>query len=137
MVETVGAILCDGESVLLGLRASHRTFPGCWDLIGGHVAAGETPWEALWRELLEEIGVAEARGTFLETLTVGGVPLHLHVVSGWCGVPSIRNDEHDELRWFALSAAADLPNLASSEYRRTFITLQTSWAQVDPAPRPG
>lgn len=30
--------------------------PGCWGLFGGHLDAGESPEEALRRELLEEIG---------------------------------------------------------------------------------
>ncbi len=32
-------------------------FPGHWDLIGGHVEEGETPEEALVREVKEEIGI--------------------------------------------------------------------------------
>jgi 8-oxo-dGTP diphosphatase len=30
--------------------------PGCWGLFGGHLDAGESPEEAVRRELLEEIG---------------------------------------------------------------------------------
>ena len=29
--------------------------PGCWGLFGGHLDPSETPEQALWRELLEEI----------------------------------------------------------------------------------
>ena len=33
-------------------------FPNHWDLIGGHVETGETPAQALVREVREEIGIA-------------------------------------------------------------------------------
>lgn len=32
-------------------------FPNCWDLIGGHIEEGETPEEALIREVKEELGI--------------------------------------------------------------------------------
>jgi 8-oxo-dGTP diphosphatase len=32
-------------------------FPGYWDLIGGHIEEGETPKEALVREIKEELGI--------------------------------------------------------------------------------
>jgi 8-oxo-dGTP pyrophosphatase MutT (NUDIX family) len=33
-----------------------RTFPGCWDIVGGHVEAGEDLLTALNREVEEETG---------------------------------------------------------------------------------
>ncbi|MEV0755463.1 NUDIX domain-containing protein [Streptosporangium sp. NPDC050280] len=54
----VGAVLVNprGE-VFLQRRAPHvRLFPGCWDIVGGHVEAGETLCAALAREIAEETG---------------------------------------------------------------------------------
>ena len=53
----VGAFLIRRGSVLLGLRAPHKTFPNCWDMFGGHVEADETEFETLVRELREELGI--------------------------------------------------------------------------------
>jgi 8-oxo-dGTP diphosphatase len=52
----VGAVLVNprGE-VFLQRRAPHvRLFPGCWDIVGGHVEDGETLCTALAREIEEE-----------------------------------------------------------------------------------
>ena len=45
------------------------TFPGKWDITGGHVGAGETYLNAAIRELDEELGISVMPGN-LETLDI-------------------------------------------------------------------
>ncbi len=56
MPVTVGAIIVDCEGrVFVQRRSDERTlFPGLWDIPGGHVEPGETPLDALVREVYEE-----------------------------------------------------------------------------------
>lgn len=111
--------------ILLGLRAAHKSFAGCWDVIGGHVAFGETAWAALCRELAEELGVEIERGYHLAALQLLGPSrdsstLDIYAVTAWNGEPSVQNDEHVELKWFLLHEAARLTNLATPQYREVF-----------------
>ena len=60
MIEIAQALLFDRDGkLLIYLRDDKPTipFPNHWDLFGGHVEVGETPEQALCRELQEEIGV--------------------------------------------------------------------------------
>jgi 8-oxo-dGTP diphosphatase len=53
----VGAVIVDDGRAFVHRRAYDRSlFPGCWDIPGGHVDVGETPLDALGRELQEETG---------------------------------------------------------------------------------
>ena len=54
----VGALILSINTgrVLLNLRASHKSHPACWSIWGGMMEEGETPKDALLRELSEEMG---------------------------------------------------------------------------------
>lgn len=121
------AVLVRDGQVLLGLRSLHRRrAPGRWDVIGGKVEPGETRAAALARELGEELGivptVVRPLGTIPDPPSPGlpGAEYHLHAVLDWIGEPAIRDDEHSELRWFALADALREPLLACPDYPEFF-----------------
>ncbi|RYY23399.1 MAG: NUDIX domain-containing protein [Sphingomonadales bacterium] len=128
MAETVGAALVRDGRVLLGLRASHKSFAGLWDIIGGHIETGETPWSALCRELDEELGISGIGGEPIGTFTIRdhhrSSILHIYSVTAWQGEPAVRNDEHSEIRWFELEEALRLPNIVTAQYRTVFESLE-------------
>jgi 8-oxo-dGTP diphosphatase len=62
-VRTVGAILVNQRGEILLQQRDDKPdlpFAGCWTTFGGRVEPGETPDEAMQRELLEEIELAPA-----------------------------------------------------------------------------
>ena len=123
----VGAILLKDGALLLGRRATHRSYPDCWDLIGGHVEPSETIEQALVREVGEEIGVMPLQFAKLASLCAEGIELHIYWVDAWSGgEPALRGDEHVELGWFTVEEACALPRLASAEYIRVFQQLRAS-----------
>ncbi len=118
MQEIVAAVLVRSGRALLGHRHPDRaSYPDCWDVIGGHVEAGETPAGALVRELDEELGIrvdSDALGQPFRTATVGPkLQLDVWVITEWTGeVMNQAPEEHDRLGWFS---AAELSQLAWSD----------------------
>lgn len=52
-----GLIVNNEDKIFVQKRSADRNlFPGCWDIAGGHVDAGESIYNALEREIFEETG---------------------------------------------------------------------------------
>ncbi len=67
----VGALIADDAGRIFVQRRSEQRalFPGCWDLVGGHLEPDETIVEALEREIFEETGwTLETIGLVVYTL---------------------------------------------------------------------
>ncbi len=116
--EVVGAAVVDSLATPRRLLAARRTEPaalaGGWELPGGKVDPGETPEEALHRELAEELGVSVRLGDLVPGPLAGGRwPLgSAYVIRVWFaevveGDPQPIED-HDELRWVDAGQALDL-----------------------------
>jgi 8-oxo-dGTP diphosphatase len=65
MIEVVAGVIEREGCVLVCRRRQDQRHPGKWEFPGGKVEAGETPAEALARELEEELGVRAVIGTEL------------------------------------------------------------------------
>lgn len=50
------AVIHAGDKVLITRRSAHQRHPGCWEFPGGKIDPGESPLEALSREIREELG---------------------------------------------------------------------------------
>lgn len=108
----VAGLLRRGDRVLLCHRAPDRSwYPDAWDLPGGHVEDGETPEQALVRELREELGVEVAAplGAPFARVLDADFSLSVWIVDAWSGEPAdLAPGEHDAVAWFDLARAADL-----------------------------
>jgi 8-oxo-dGTP diphosphatase len=131
MKQIACAILLRDGRILLGRRTPQRRFyPDCWDVLGGHLEAGETPEQALIREVQEEAGVTPLRHRLVATLPDpdpvrnGEARYHIFVITGWTGgEPRMLGDEHSEIRWVPIDEAVRLPDLAIDAYRDIFRSL--------------
>ncbi|MFG2135769.1 (deoxy)nucleoside triphosphate pyrophosphohydrolase [Streptomyces sp. NPDC048650] len=96
----VGAAVCDRGRLLAARRSAPPALAGRWELPGGKVEDGETPEQALVRELREELGVEAAAGERIpgEWVLRPGFVLRVWTARLLSGEPRPLQD-HDELRW--------------------------------------
>lgn len=111
--QVVGAVLVANDKVLLCRRSTGRaSYPGVWDIPGGHIEEGEGPEEALRRELKEELGInlPECSADRLAVVIVPGkYDLTVYLIRSWRGSPvNLAPDEHDEICWFSADALGSL-----------------------------
>ena len=106
----VAAIIFENArgEILLYLRDEKPglPFPGHWDLFGGHVEEGETPEQALVREVKEELGIELTEYRFFrkyECLTGDVQPNTKFVFSGLITQPaeSLTLYEGQRLQFFS------------------------------------
>lgn len=111
-----GVIVGDDGRVLLGQRAPGTFYPGYWEFPGGKVEAGETPRDALVRELEEELGIVadEVRPWIVREHRYehGHVRLHFFEVPRWHGV--LDDKVHAALSWERRDAPAVSPMLPAN-----------------------
>ena len=99
------ALLVREGRVLLCHRHPDRWwYPNVWDIPGGHIDEGETPADALRRELREELGVSVDLPSVepWRVLTpASDLTLHVWVVDQWVGtVGNQAPNEHDKVGRF-------------------------------------
>jgi 8-oxo-dGTP diphosphatase len=110
--------LDDPQQLLAARRARPASLAGRWEFPGGKVDRGESPEEALHRELREELGVRVAVGVELVGPDDGAwilstrYVMRLWLVEAVSGIPEPLV-EHDEVRWLPLGQWLEVPWLDS------------------------
>ena len=110
----VACALVDGDGrVLLAQRPEGKSLAGLWEFPGGKVEQGETPEEALIRELAEELGI-ETKVSCLAPLTFAShsyesfhLLMPLYVCRRFWGVPQAR--EAQALKWVRPNRLREYP----------------------------
>jgi 8-oxo-dGTP diphosphatase len=111
----------DGRIFVQRRSASRRLFPGCWDVVGGHLEPGESVDDALRREVYEETGwqVTIVLGTLGEVTYTGDDGRErveedfLVRVDGDLSRPRLEADTHTAFRWVG---KADLDGLGLTDH---------------------
>ncbi|MEW6677387.1 MAG: Nudix family hydrolase [Pseudomonadota bacterium] len=116
-VEVAAAVIEAGDGrVLMASRPAGKAYAGWWEFPGGKVEPGETPRQALERELQEELGIQVSEAW--PWLNRSFVYPHAHVmlrffrVTGWQGEP--RALEGQTLAWTPVQAPEVAPILPAN-----------------------
>ncbi|GAB1369665.1 Nudix family hydrolase [Rhodocyclaceae bacterium] len=109
-------ILREDGCFLLGQRAADTFYSGYWEFPGGKVEAGETPYQALCRELHEELEIEVlAASPWIVREHVyehAHVRLHFFRVTAWQG--ELRDHVHAALAWQQAAALSVTPMLPAN-----------------------
>ncbi|ESQ92970.1 NTP pyrophosphohydrolase [Asticcacaulis sp. AC460] len=113
-VLVVAAALVDSEGrVLIAQRPDGKQLAGQWEFPGGKVEPGETPEDALIRELDEELGITVKRACLApfvfasHTYDDFHLLMPLYLIRRWDGEPESR--EHKALKWVRPNQMRDYP----------------------------
>lgn len=88
-INVVAAVICDSfenKRKILSTARGYGEFKGLWEFPGGKIEHGETPEQALIREIKEELDVEILVGNLIDTIEYDYPKFHLSMKCFWCVV---------------------------------------------------
>lgn len=103
-IRVVAAVIADKMEMPTKIFATARGYgemKGGWEFPGGKIEEGETPQEALKREIREELATKIEVGELIETIEYDYPKFHLSMDCFWCEVVSgdLELKEAEEAKW--------------------------------------
>ena len=97
----IKAVNESGEPVIFATQRGYGEFQGGWEFPGGKIEVGESPQEALRREIIEELDTEITIGELVDTVEYDYPNFHLSMDCFWCEVLSgnLILKEHEDARW--------------------------------------
>jgi mutator mutT protein len=101
-VRVVAAVIRSEDKIFATARG-YGEFKGRWEFPGGKIEPGETPQEALVREIQEELDVKVEVGDLIDTIEYDYPSFHLSMDCFWCNVTEgeIKLKEAEDARWLS------------------------------------
>jgi 8-oxo-dGTP diphosphatase len=110
------ALIVRDREVLIGQRRADQPMGSLWEFPGGKIEPGESPQEALTRELVEELGIRAEVGPAVTRIRHnyrggGAVDLQFFAVRNFAG--DIDNQIYQQVRWVKLEELPSYKFLAA------------------------
>ena len=97
----IKAVNKNGEDIIFATQRGYGEFKDGWEFPGGKIEEGETPQEALKREIMEELDTEISVGELIDTIEYDYPTFHLSMDCFWCEV--IKGDlvlkEAEDAKW--------------------------------------
>ena len=116
-IEVVAAIIRKGNKVFATQRG-YGDFKDWWEFPGGKMEAGETPEEALKREIREELSTEIGVDEFLCTVEYDYPKFHLTMHCYLCSLQTeaLYLNEHEAARWLSKGELDSVKWLPADKY---------------------
>ena len=101
-IEVVAAVICKGDKIFATQRG-YGDFKDRWEFPGGKMEPGETPQEALEREIREELCAEIEIDSYIDTVEWDYPAFHLTLHCFLCSLRSeaLHLNEHEAARWLS------------------------------------
>ena len=92
-----------GQPIIFATQRGYGDLKGGWEFPGGKIEEGETPQEALKREIMEELDTEISVGDLIDTIEYDYPTFHLSMDCFWCQI--VKGDlvlkEHEAAKWLS------------------------------------
>ncbi len=127
---SVGILFNQHSDLLMAERPKPKTWNGWWEFPGGKIELGESPEQALKRELKEEIGISvvDFKKWIIKKYKYEDydVVLHFYKITSWSG--NLEAKEKQKLTWVRLKKIDVSPILPANEFIFKAIALPEIYA---------
>lgn len=97
----IKAVNENNKPIIFATQRGYGEFKGGWEFPGGKIETGETPKEALKREIMEELDTEISVGELIDTIEYDYPEFHISMDCFWCEMVSgdLVMKEHEAAKW--------------------------------------
>ncbi len=112
-IKVVAAVICDSlnkKNQIFATARGYGEFKGLWEFPGGKIEEGETPQQALVREIREELETTISVGDLIDTIEYDYPSFHLSMDCFWCEIVEgeLKLLEAEAAKWLSKNTLYDV-----------------------------